>query len=56
VKRHNLKTSVVNSSKQMQQTPGSSFSHRTDDDEVVVGEVAMVAVLFLLTICGKSLD
>jgi hypothetical protein len=35
---------VGNSSKQMQQTSGSSVSTRTEDDETAVDEVAVVEV------------
>ena len=51
-----------NSSKQMQQTSGSSFLNRTDDetagdesavDESAVDEVSVVVVSFLLMICGN---
>ena len=41
VKRINLLISVGNSSKQMQQTSGSSCSNRTEDDETAVDEVAV---------------
>jgi hypothetical protein len=44
VKRVNLSMSVGNSSKQMQQTSGSSVSTRTEDDETAVDEVAVVEV------------
>ena len=52
----NLLISVDNSSKQMQQTSGSSFLHLTDGDEcaegeVAEGEVAVVVVPFLLMVC-----
>ena len=69
VKRINLLISVGNSSKQMQQTSGSSCSNRTGGgetavdevtvdvaavDEVAVDEVAMVvSVSLLLMICGN---
>ena len=67
VKRTNFVTSVSNSSKQIQQTSGSSCSNRTDGDEtavdeavevvavdeVVVDEVAVVvSVSLLLMVCG----
>ena len=44
VKRVNLSMSVGNSSKQMQQTSGSSVSTRTEDDETAVDEVLAVDV------------
>ena len=44
VKRINLLTSVGKSSKQMQQTSGSSVSPRTEEDETAVDEVAVVEV------------
>jgi hypothetical protein len=66
IKRINLVLSLDNSSKQMQQTSGSSFSNRTvgDEsagDEVVVDEVAVdegcvVVVSFLLMVCGNVID
>jgi hypothetical protein len=50
-------TSVDNSSKQMQQTSGSSFSNRTDDetdgDKSAVDEVPVVVFSFLLMVCGN---
>ena len=66
VKRINLLVSVGNSSKQMQQTSGSSCSTRTEDDEIAmavevaaVDEEAMdkvvvvVSVSSLLMVCGN---
>ena len=41
VNHTNLLSSVDNSSKQMQQTSGSSVSNRTDGDESAVDEVAV---------------
>jgi hypothetical protein len=57
--RINLIRSLGNSSKQMQQTSGSSFLNRTVGDESAVDEVAMVevpvvlVVSFLLMVCGN---
>ena len=51
--RVNLLISVGSSSKQMQQTSGSSFLNRTDGDESDVDEVAVVVVFFLLMVCGN---
>ena len=48
MKRINLLTSVGNSSKQMQQTSGSSFCRCGERDESAVGEVAVVVVVFFL--------
>ena len=68
VKRINLLVSLDNSSKQMQQTSGSSGSNRTDGDEFAVDEVAVdevavdedegseVVVSFLLMVCGNVID
>ena len=54
VKRVNLVTSVDNSSKQMQQTSGSSFLNRTVGDESAVEEVPVVVVVpFLLMVCDN---
>ena len=69
VKRINLLVSVGNSSKQMQQTSGSSCSTRTEGDETAVDEVAVdvaavdeggmdevalvVSVSSLLMVCGN---
>ena len=69
VKRSNLRVSVGNSSKQMQQTSGSSSCCRTDGDdfdvvddfdvdsvvvdEVALDEVPVVVVCFLLMVCGN---
>jgi hypothetical protein len=53
MKRVNLVTSVDNSSKQMQQTSGSSSCRRIDGDESGVDEVAVVVVCFLLMVCGN---
>ena len=58
VKRINLLTSVGNSSKQIQQTSGSSVSNRPDGDESAVDEVAVdevvvdEVVVFLSMVCG----
>ena len=60
----NLLTSVDNSSKQMQQTSGSSVSNRPDGDESAVDEVAVdevavdevsvaVVLSFLLMVCSN---
>ena len=69
VNRINLLISVGNSSKQMQQTSGSSCSNRTDGDKTAVDEVAVdlvavdevavdevavaVSVTSLLMVCGN---
>ena len=62
VKRVNLVGSLGNSSIQMQQTSGSSFLNRTDDesdgdesavDESAVDEVSVVVVSFLLMVCDN---
>ena len=60
VNHTNLLSSVDNSSKQMQQTSGSSVSNRADGDESAVVEVAVdedegsvVVVSFLLMVCGN---
>ena len=69
MKRINLATSVDNSSKQMQQTSGSSGSNRNGGDETVVDEVGVdvaavdevavdevamvVSVFLLLMVCGN---
>ena len=56
-KRINLLTSTGNSSKQMQQTSGSSFLNRTVGDESAVNEVTVdevpvvLGVSFLLMVC-----
>ena len=52
MKRVNFMTSVGNSSKQMQQTSGSSCC-RTDGDESTVDEMPVVVVSFLLMVCGN---
>ena len=58
VSRINLVGSVDNSSKQMQQTSGSSPCGRTDGDDfdmeqVAVDEMAVVVVFFLFMVCGN---
>ena len=58
VNRINLVGSVDNSSKQMQQTPGSSPCGRTDGDDfdmelVAVDEMTVVVVFFLFMVCGN---
>jgi len=52
VKRINLETSLDNSSKQMQQTSGSSFCRCGDESALEV--VAVVVVSFSLMVRGNS--
>ena len=68
VNHTNLLSSVDNSSKQMQQTSGSSVSNGTVGDEPAVVEVAVDEVAvdedegsegvvsFLLMVCGNVID
>jgi len=53
VKRINFLVSLGISSKQMQQTSGSSFCCCGDNDEVAVDEVDVVVGFFLLMVCGN---